>query len=125
MKKPSLGVIIFGLIEILTLVTIFMTLLHIEYLPMVLLFFPIPVAILGIFTIRLNPLARRLNLLLSPLIVLTYSCGFMIMFEYILSWAKLSAKLNVWHFSIFFVVALIVHIFFFTRSEVKKQFVTR
>lgn len=122
MKKPSLGIIIFGWIEILSILATVMTLLRIEYLPMVLLFFPVPVAILGVFTMRLRPLARRLNLLLSPLIVFTYSCNFLIILEYILSLINPVIELNVGHFSILFLIAFIIHIFFFTRPEIREQF---
>ena len=122
MKKPSLGIIIFGWIEILSILATVMTLLRIEYLPMVLLFFPVPVAILGVFTMRLRPLARRLNLLLSPLIVFTYSCNFMIILEYMLSLIDPAIEFSRGHFSILFLIAFIIHIFFFTRPEVREQF---
>ena len=118
----SFGIKIFGWIEILTFIITIVTLMHIDYYPMIMLFLPIPVVILGIFTLRLSPLARRLNLSLSPLVVLTYSFGFMMVFEYIMSVVNSSFKINQFHFGILFIITLIIHIFFFTRPSVKKQF---
>jgi len=122
MKKPSIGIKVFGWIEILTFLTTIITLVRIDYYPMILLFSPTPIAILGIFTIKLKPLARRLNLFLSPFIVFTYSFGFMMISEAVLSIANSNFKLNQWHFCILFVVILLIHILFFTRPQIKEQF---
>ena len=122
MGCSSIKIKIIGWIEMLTLITTFLTILRIECFPMFLLFSPTPVAVLGFFTIRLKPWARRLNLYLSPLIVLTYSCGFMILFERISNILSLPIKLSQLHFLIFFVPVLIFHILFFIQSDVKKQF---
>lgn len=81
MKKYRLGIIILGWIEILTFLTIIITLVKIDYYPMVLLYFPIPVIIIGILTLKFKPIARRLNLLLPPLIVFTYVSGLMMLLE--------------------------------------------
>jgi len=122
MRKPSIGIKVFGWIEILTFLITIITLVRIDYYPMILLFFPTPIAILGIFTIKLKPLARRLNLSLSPFIVFTYSFGFMMVFDFVLSIINPSLKLNQWHFGILFTVFLLMHIFFFTRPKIKEQF---
>lgn len=122
MKKPTIGIIIFGWIEILTLLTTIVTLLRIERYPLVLLFWPTPIAILGVFTIRLKPLARRINLFLSPLIVITYVCAFMMILEGVIYMLGSSLKLAQVHFGIVFTFAFLAHIFFFTRPAVKEQF---
>ncbi len=122
MKKPSFGIMLFGLIEILTLLTTILTLLRIEYYPMMLLFFPTPVAILGLFTIGLKPFARRLNLLLSPLIVLTYNLGLLIIIEFLLSCFAPKIEISKWVFYVLYFILLIVHISFFSHKKIKEQF---
>ena len=121
-EKSYIGVIIFGGIEIATILATFITLIYIERFPMILLFLPTPIAILGIFTIKLKPLARRLNLILSPIIVLTYTCLFMILLECILSFFRSPLKLKELYFYCFFISMLIAHIYFFTREKVKILF---
>jgi hypothetical protein len=122
MKKASKGILIFGWIEILTLLATFITLVHIERYPLILIFFPFPVALLGISTIKLNPSARTFNLFLSPLIVLTYSLTFIIILESLLSIICPKVDITESFFYIVFAIALISHIIFFTRSSVAIQF---
>lgn len=115
---------VLGWIEISTLITIFVTLIYIDRYPLILLFFPIPTAILGFFTIKLNPSARRLNLLLSPLIVITYACGLMMAVEFIAFILSFPIRLRTYQFNVLFIVLLIIHIIFFNHPMVKKEFET-
>lgn len=121
-KKPSMGVIILGSVEILTFISIFATLLRLDYYPMILLFVSPFVVLLGVFTILLRPMARSLNLLLSPIVVLAYLCTFMIIIENAAWLLGLSIQLNKTYFYLFFVSFLVLHIFFFRHPKVKEQF---
>lgn len=122
MKKISLGINLFGYIEILTFLAIIFTLVHIDYYSMAMLFFPIPVIVLGILTIKLKPSARRLNILLSPLIVFTYISALLMIFETMINIFNLGLIIHKWLFNCLFIIALIIHIYFFTRPSVKEKF---
>lgn len=121
-KRPSIGVIVFGSVEILTFISIFATLLRLDYYPMILLFIAPFVVLLGVFTILLRPMARSFNLLLSPLVVLAYLCNFMIIIENTAQFLGLSIQLDRMYFYLFFVSFLVFHIFFFRHPKVKEQF---
>ena len=122
MKIPFLAIKIFGWFEILTIAICINTLLHIDYYSVAFLFLPLPISILGILTVKLIPSAVRLNILLSPLIVFTYTSGIMMILETALRVFNSDINITQLHFIILFMVALIIHIFFFLRPRVKKQF---
>lgn len=123
MKPSSFGVKIFGWIEISIFAIAIVTLVHIDYYPIAMILFSPLVSVLGIFTLKLSPTARRLNLLLSPFIVFTYTFGIMMLFEALLFVIKSSIKLSLVHFFTLFSVTLIIHICFFTNAKIKKQFI--
>lgn len=122
MKKNNANIISVGWIEILTLLIPIVTVVHRDEYPLILNLLPIPVAILGFCTIKLKLFARRWNILLSPVIVLTYTFGFMVIFDAVLAIINLSFELNQYHLGILFAAFLFMHIFFFTRPNIKEQF---
>jgi hypothetical protein len=113
---------IFSWIEILSLLTAVKSLIEINRYPMVLIFFSIPISILGFFTLKLNPSARRLNLLLSPLIVFTYACGVMMLLEYIVGIITNKFNFSQQHFFILFFILFTIHIYFFRHPKIKNKF---
>lgn len=121
-NKPSFGIMFFGGVEILTLCMVINTLTNIDYYPIIMLFFPFPVFILGIFTIRLKPLARRLNLSLSPLVVFTYTFGLVMLLEFFIWITKINFRFKQEYFYFFFAIFLPIHILFFVNKNIKDQF---
>ena len=117
MSKWILAVKIVGWIEVATLVSAAVVLQNMNRYPQMLLIWSIPVAVIGFYTVGLKPMGRNLNVLLSPLIVAIYGCGFFMIFERILP-VTLTEK----HFYAFCLTVFVAHVFFFTRPSVKKEF---
>ena len=97
-------------------------LVKINYYPMLILFLTPLVVLLGISTLKLNNNARRLNLLLSPVIVFVYASGLMMVLDFIIFVTKLNLNLNQVHFLILFIILLINHIYIFSRPQAKELF---
>ncbi|MBU2034925.1 MAG: hypothetical protein KJ722_02155 [Candidatus Omnitrophica bacterium] len=115
--KPSRGISIIAYLEMLSVVAGVIALLHIDKYPFALIIWSIPIALLGLGTIKLKPIARKMNLILSPFVVVIYISGAMIIIEQFTPF-----KFNLVLFYIFLIVTLIVHIYFFSHQTIIAQF---
>jgi len=122
MKRSIIGILIIGWLESLSIFILPITVINRNYYPLVLTLFPIPVSILGILTLKLKPISQRLNILFSPLIVLTYFSYLVIILEKIGLYLSFELKFNEFYFSFFYIFFLLFHIIFFTREKIKNEF---
>lgn len=124
MGKYLLAVVyFFGWTEISTFFLMIFAFQHRDYCPLNLVLLPPFIVVLGIFTLKLKRLALKLNLIFSPLIVLTYCSGFVVLIDYIASkFNAINFMLQEWHFWLLVILFLVLHIYFFNHPRVRQQF---
>lgn len=111
-------ILTYGLLEIILVgIAIVITFVRIDRLPIVIIIFGPFVMLLGIFTVQSKNLTLRLNLLLSPFIVLIYTLALFTIFEGIFSVLGLRFTLGLGHFYFICAILLIVHIFVFVSRK--------
>lgn len=122
MKISIMGILIIGWVELLSVFILPIAVINRNHYPLVLTLFPVPVSILGFLTLKFKPISQRLNVLFSPVVVLTYLSFVLIILEKIGSYFCFELKFNEFFFSFFYIFILLVHIVFFTRKKIKNEF---
>lgn len=122
MTKTVATIRIFGSLQIATIFVTLATIFNSARYPLLLLYLPILLFILGVNTIKLRPWARRLNLIFSPLISIVYACSFMIIVDGALAILNYKYQLNQIHFYSAWAIFFSGHLYFFIKSDVKKLF---
>jgi len=122
MKKNVSIIATYGLLEIILVgVAIVITLIHIDRLPIFIIIFGPLIILVGVFTVQSNRLAIRLNLLLSPFIVLIYTLALFTILESIFSVLGLRFSLGVGYFYFTCAILLITHIFIFASNDSREN----
>lgn len=117
MKKPSKGIVFFSCLEMGCLYVMIEVFLQIDRYPIVFILWSIPIFFLGVLTLKLKKIAYKFNLVFSPVIVVAYVSGIIMVMERVFN-----IYMDKIIFYILFIVFFVAHILFFSNKNIKYQF---
>jgi hypothetical protein len=117
-----LGIYFFALLEISTLISMVLALKYRNAYPPNLIIMPPFVIILGILTLKLKRLALKLNILLSPVIVVTYCSSFFALYDFVTQGYTVNMEELDWLVWIIIIIFLLIHLAFFNHPKTRALF---